>query len=45
MATKTTTPTPADDEHEQLFADWVYQIPGALLMVIGFGGIAYLTFF
>jgi len=45
MATKSTPRTPAEDEYEQMFADWVYQVPGALLIVVGFGGIAYLTLF
>lgn len=37
MATQTKEPKPSGDVHEQMFADWVYQIPGLLLMV---GGVA-----
>jgi hypothetical protein len=44
MATEATTPAPeTDEEYEQLFADWVYYIPGALLIAVGFGTIAFLA--
>jgi hypothetical protein len=44
MATKTTQQTP-DDEYVEMFPGWVYQIPGAVLIAVGFGGIAYLALF
>lgn len=45
MATKTDRRTPAGGEYEQAFPNWVYQVPGFVLMVGGFGGLAYLTLF
>ena len=41
MATKAT----GDDEYVEMFPGWVYQIPGAVLIAVGFGGIAYLALF
>jgi hypothetical protein len=41
MATKTT----GADEYVEMFPGWVYQIPGAVLIAIGFGGVAYLSLF
>jgi hypothetical protein len=43
MATKTDSRAPADGEYEQAVPDWVYQVPGLVLMIGGFGGIAFLT--
>jgi hypothetical protein len=44
MATKAT--QQADDgEYVEMFPDWVYQIPGAVLIAVGFGGIVYLALF
>lgn len=31
------------DDYEEMFPDFVYQIPGFVLMVLGFGGIVYLA--
>lgn len=42
MASKTAQQTAAD-EYEQLFADWVYQVPGLILMLGGFGALAFVT--
>jgi len=44
MATKTT-PEPDDGEYVEMFPDWVYQIPGIVLIAVGFGGIVYLSLF
>ncbi|WP_262342859.1 hypothetical protein [Haloplanus rubicundus] len=41
MATQTTD----TDEYVEMFPGWVYQIPGAVLIAVGFGGIAYLALF
>ena len=43
MATKTR-PQP-DGEYVEMFPDWVYQIPGIVLIAVGFGGVAYLALF
>ena len=40
-----TTQSTGADEYVEMFPGWVYQIPGALLIAIGFGGIVYLSFF
>lgn len=45
MATDTNRPTTVDAEHAQLVPDWVYQIPGLLLIIIGFGGVLFLSSF
>ena len=44
MATKATQ-QPDDGEYVEMFPDWVYQIPGIVLIAVGFGGIAYLALF
>jgi len=44
MASKVTRTTDAD-EYVEMFPDWVYQIPGLLLIAVGFGGVAYLSLF
>jgi hypothetical protein len=44
MATKATQ-RPDDGEYVEMFPDWVYQIPGAVLMALGFGGVVYLSLF
>jgi len=43
MATETSQQTSTDSEYEQLFADWVYQVPGLVLMVGGFGSLAFMA--
>jgi hypothetical protein len=43
MGTKTTSQTTDADEYAEFFPNWVYQIPGLLLIAIGFGGIVYLA--
>jgi len=45
MATKTTRSTADADEYEEMFPGWVYLVPGALLIAVGFGGIVYLALF
>jgi hypothetical protein len=45
MAKKSPQPTTTADEYEQMFPNWVYQVPGFVLIVAGFGGIAFLTLF
>ena len=42
MATQTAG-SAAADEHEQMFPDWVYQIPGPVLVPVGFGGLLFLA--
>lgn len=44
MAQKTGRTPTADAEYEQLFPDWVYQVPGFLLILLGFGGVLFVTF-
>jgi len=44
MASKVTQPTDGD-EYVEMFPDWVYQIPGFVLIAVGFGGVAYLSLF
>ncbi|MEF8857131.1 MAG: hypothetical protein V5A16_06890 [Haloplanus sp.] len=44
MASSTKQPVTADGEYAQMFPDWVYRIPGVVLMTLGFGGILFLTF-
>jgi|GEM_PF-5379823 len=41
MASKVTQET--TDEYVEMFPDWVYQIPGLVLIAAGFGGVAYLS--
>ena len=41
MATQTTDA----DEYVEMFPGWVYQIPGAVLIAVGFGGVVYLSLF
>ncbi|RMB12551.1 hypothetical protein [Haloplanus aerogenes] len=43
MASKETRPTTADEL--DMFPDWVYQIPGLILIALGFGGVVYLSLF
>lgn len=43
MATKASHQTSTDSEYEQLFADWVYQVPGFVLMAGGFGSLAFMA--
>ncbi|MFB6148669.1 MAG: hypothetical protein ABEJ48_03300 [Halobacteriales archaeon] len=45
MATKTTRQSDTVDEYDQMFADWVYQVPGVVLIAMGFGGMTLLTVF
>jgi hypothetical protein len=45
MATKATAKTADADEYVEMFPAWVYMIPGAILIAIGFGGVAYLALF
>jgi hypothetical protein len=45
MATKNSSETAAGDaEHEYVFSDWVYQVPGYLLILGGFGTLLAMTF-
>lgn len=43
MTAKATRQTTDADEYEEMFPDWVYQLPGLILMAVGFGGVAYLS--
>lgn len=43
MATETAQKQTTDDAYEQMFPDWVYQVPGLLLMVGGFGSLIFMT--
>jgi len=45
MATTTAPRTTTADEHEYRYPAWVYQIPGVLLILGEFGGVAYLALF
>lgn len=44
MATPTKPKTYAERADESL-PNWAYQVPGALLMIGGFGGLAFLSLF
>ena len=43
MATKATQSSVDTDEYVEMFPGWVYMLPGAVLIAVGFGGIAYLS--
>lgn len=43
MATETAQKQTTDSAHEQMFSDWVYQIPGLLLIVGGFGALVFMS--
>lgn len=45
MANKTAEPTTYAERFDAMAPDWVYQIPGVVLMVAGFGGLAALSLF
>lgn len=45
MASKEIRQTTGGDEYVEMFPDWVYQIPGLVLIAVGFGGVAYLSLF
>jgi len=45
MAAKSDRRTPADGEYKEAFPTWVYQVPGIVLIVGGFGGLAFLALF
>lgn len=45
MASDTKRSATVDAEHVQMFPNWVYQIPGLLLIILGFGGILFLSSF
>lgn len=42
-AKTTSQQTSSDSEYAQLFADWVYQVPGIVLMVGGSGSLAFIA--
>jgi hypothetical protein len=44
MASRTKQRSTTSPEYEQAFPDWVYQVPGILLIAAGFGGLVFLTF-
>jgi len=44
MASKETR-QPTDADELDIFPDWVYQIPGLVLIAVGFGGVVYLSLF
>lgn len=45
MATKSATQTTYAERFDAKYPSWIYQIPGAVLMVGGFGGLAALSLF
>jgi hypothetical protein len=45
MATKSTAAAAPNEEHEYMFADWVYTVPGFLLIIAGFGSLLMMTLF
>ena len=38
MATESTGASSSEGAYEQLYSDWVYWIPGFLLIAVGWGG-------
>ncbi len=43
MATEKAQKQTTDSAHEQMFSNWVYQIPGLLLMAGGFGALLFMS--
>lgn len=43
MASKTKRKPVERVEHAQMFPNWVYQVPGFLLITLGFGSLLYMT--
>lgn len=43
MASETRRAATGDGEYAQRFPNWVYQVPGILLIVGGFGGLAFMA--
>lgn len=43
MASKTKQSPTSGTEYAQQFPNWVYQVPGALLILVGFGTFVFLS--